>query len=96
VWNRQRWPEEMVSDTHRLEVAVYDIHGMQVLQSACCLCELQGYFRFEDWGGSGDWAYETKEVDLGALIREVHDVSVNHPLGNYTQREQLWGDTQHR
>jgi len=35
----------MVGDTHGLEVAVYDIHRMQVLQSACCLCELQEYFR---------------------------------------------------
>jgi hypothetical protein len=30
---------------HGFEVVVYDIHRMQILQSACCLCELQGYFR---------------------------------------------------
>ena len=31
---------EIVGDTHRLEVAVYDIHRMQVMQSAGRFCEL--------------------------------------------------------
>jgi len=83
VWNHQRWPEEMVGGTHGLEVAVYDIHRMQVLQSACCLCELQGVSGVEDWERNGNWAYETKAVGLGVLIREVHDVSVNHPFTDY-------------
>ena len=37
----------MAGGAHGFEVAVYDIHRMQVLQSACCLCKLQGYFRIQ-------------------------------------------------
>jgi len=51
---------------------------------------------FEDWERNRDRAYETKAVDLGVLIREVHDVSINHPFTDHAQRGQLWGDTQHR
>jgi len=35
----------VVGGTHGLEIAVYDIHRMQILKSARCLCKLQEYFR---------------------------------------------------
>jgi len=47
-------------------------------------------------GENRDQAYETKAVGLGVFHREIHDVSVNHPFSDDTQREQLWGDTEHR
>ena len=36
---------ETVGGTHGLQIAVDDIHRMQVLESACCLCKLQGDIR---------------------------------------------------
>jgi len=42
--NHQRLSVETVNGAYGLEVAVDDIHGMQVLQSACRFCELQEYF----------------------------------------------------
>jgi len=44
---------------------------------------------FKDRGRNRDWAYKTKAVDLGVLRREVHDVSVDHPFSDYTQRERV-------
>ena len=43
----------------------------------------RGISGFGDWERNGDYAYETKGVDLGVLIREVHDVSINHPFTDY-------------
>ena len=36
---------ETVGGTHRLQVAMYDLHRMQILESACCLCKLRGDIR---------------------------------------------------
>jgi len=52
--NRQRWLPEEIDGTRWFEVTVYNIHRVEVLQSAGCFCELQGYFRIVEsrvkWG----------------------------------------------
>ena len=64
--NCERRSGEMVSGAYRLEVTVYDIHRVQILQSAGPFCELrriQGLGR----GGRNNRTHETKAVDFGML-----------------------------
>ena len=67
MWNHQQRSVKTVSGAYGLEVAVDNIHRMQVLQSAGSICELQGYSVSVGWEKSGDRAYQTKAVDLGVL-----------------------------
>jgi hypothetical protein len=43
---------------------------------------LRGISGIEEGGKKEDWAYETKAVHSGIFRREVHDVPINHPLGD--------------
>ena len=53
--NRQQRSAEMAGGAYGLEVAVYDIHRMEVSQSAGRFCELQERFSVQELGEERRW-----------------------------------------
>ena len=56
LWNHQRRPVETVGGAYGHEVAMDDVHRVQVLQSANRFCELRRYISVRELGevqGSG-------------------------------------------
>ena len=74
-----------VDGVYRLETAVYNVHRMQVLQSAGHICELQLCSGFGYWGkkkNKRDREYDSKAIYFGVLWCEVQDVSFKHPFSD--------------